>query len=83
MSDVTSFSFEFEGKEYFAILRRRETGDGARLHVRIMNHKLDSLLGKECDNTFSEGERTPFPNTTGKSEQRLSAVIFEHIKGFR
>lgn len=82
MSDVRSFSFEFEGKEYFAILRKRQTGDGTRMHVRIMNHKLDSLLGKECNNTFSENNHTPFLNAAGKNEQRLSSVIFQHIRHF-
>ncbi len=80
MSDVRSFSFEFQGKEYFAILRRRETAHGAEMHVRIMNHRLDTLLGKECNNSFSESEKTTGTDGPGKKDKQLSPVIYQHIR---
>lgn len=80
MSDVRSFSFVFEGKEYYAILRKRLTKQGFQYHVRIMNHKLDTMLGHECNNFFLTKDDVPFPVATDNKEGRLSNIICDRVK---
>jgi hypothetical protein len=46
MKRCSSVSFVFKGKEYFAIVRQRLSNGKGFYHIRIMNHKLDSLLNK-------------------------------------
>ncbi len=80
MSEVKSLSFVFEGKEYYAIVRKRSTIQGLQYHVRIMNHKLDTMLGHECNNSFLTKNNVPFPAASDAKDCRLSTIICDRVK---
>ena len=48
--------FDFKGKEYFAIVRQQTINNKINYKIRIMNHRLDSLLHKSNLNIIEEGD---------------------------
>ena len=46
MKRCFSVSFDYKGKEYFAIVRHRSVDNKGFFHIRIMNHRLDALINK-------------------------------------
>ena len=48
--------FDFQGKEYYAIIRQQIINNKKNYKIRIMNHRLDTLLHKNNLNVFEEGD---------------------------
>jgi hypothetical protein len=46
MKRCISVSFDFKGKEYYAIVRHREAESKKYYRIRIMNQRLDAMLNK-------------------------------------
>lgn len=46
--------FDFQGKEYYAIIRQQIINNKKNYKIRIMNHRLDALLHKSNLNVFEE-----------------------------
>ena len=54
MQRCISVSFEFKGKEFYAIVRRREIQNRTFYKIRIMNYRLDALVHKSNANVIKE-----------------------------
>lgn len=46
MERCISVSFDFKGKQYYAIVRHRTIENKRFYKIRIMNHRLDSMLNR-------------------------------------
>jgi len=54
MQRCLSVAFEFKGREYYAIVRHRVMKTKSYFKVRIMNHRLDSMLNRGNGNIIEE-----------------------------
>jgi cell division GTPase FtsZ len=56
MQRCINVPFNFKGKEYYAIVRQHIINNKKNYKIRIMNHRLDSLLHKSNLNIIEEGD---------------------------
>ncbi|MHA4844205.1 hypothetical protein ACX0G7_08575 [Flavitalea antarctica] len=54
MERCINVGFTFNGKEYFAIIRRQTINNKKYYKIRIMNQRLDALLHKSNCNIINE-----------------------------
>jgi cell division GTPase FtsZ len=78
MQRCINVPFDFRGKEYFAIVRKQIISNKINYKIRIMNHRLDSLLHKSNLNIIEEGDSNMLLAQEGKmaeqTELRLSIL---------
>jgi len=66
---------------YFAIVHCYHSGSRIRHVVRIMNHRLDRVLGKECNHTFYNFlADSNCPVTTENNKLPLNLIISLGLK---
>ena len=78
MQRCINVPFDFKGKEYYAIVRKQIISNKKNYKVRIMNHRLDSLLHKSNLNIIEEDDTNMLLTQEGKmteeTELRLSIL---------
>ena len=83
MKRCISVSFDYKGKEYFAIVRHRSVDHKGFYHIRIMNHRLDALINKHNLSMIEEKDGTLCtPETGSHSEDYIiqAAIVDELVK---
>jgi hypothetical protein len=81
MKRCISVSFDFKGKEYYAIVRHREADSKTFYRISIMDHKLDALLNKGNFNIIEEVDGTVVcPGVTSEgAEVEIRAKIAREL----
>jgi len=69
MQRCINVPFNFRGKEYYAIVRQHKINNKKNYKIRIMNHRLDSLLHKSNLNIIEEGEINRLLEQVGKKTE--------------
>lgn len=82
MNRISSTSFNFEGQEFFCIIRYRKFDNMERYIVRIMNHRLDSLLADQQMNVLVkvDGKFIAAPKSISVQQMLLRSAIIERIE---
>jgi cell division GTPase FtsZ len=71
MQRCINVPFNFRGKEYYAIVRRQIINKKKNYKIRIMNHRLDSLLHKSNLNIIEEGDSNVLLLQEGKLAEEI------------
>jgi hypothetical protein len=81
MKRCISVSFDFKGKQYYAIVRHRTIENKRFYKIRIMNHRLDTLLNRGNFSILEEQDgNVCFPGMDEQlPESKLRATIASEL----